>query len=111
MASCELSGAQSTPQALDPCLLSKDERDSIEETKKYISDGTVLYRTHDLNGCALIEIGVGPDGLVTAARVVRRKGGGESLWTFIARKFLFDKRGEAWNGLMYIDMRPPAEGE
>jgi len=111
MASCGLSGVQSAPQGLDACSLSKDELVSTEETKKYISGATILYRTHDLNGCALLEIGVAPDGLVTAARVVRRKGGGESLWTFVARKLIFYKREKPWNGLLYIDMRPPAEGE
>lgn len=107
MASCDPSGARSIPREPNGCSLTEEERASVAETKKFIADATILYRTHDLDGCSLVEVTVNRDGSVTEVEVVRRQGGGDGLWAFVAKRYVFAKRPESWSGHIFIDMRRP----
>lgn len=105
IASCGSLGAQSAPSTPDPCILSEAERRAVTEASKFIVDARVVHRTHDINGCSLIELKVSPDGLVKEVKLIRWRGGERLLWTLIAKKLVFAKRPVGWSGVIFIDMR------
>lgn len=111
MVSCDHVGAKPIPSSRDECFLSSEEYSSVQETGRHIIDKSIIRRTHDLDGCALMEISVRSDGVVQAAKIVRRNGGGEAIWSFIARKLTFIPRSQAWSGLIFVDMRHPKGAE